>query len=257
MMVVPVPWMFPVGGAPPLLKLLTRTSPAAILPPLGKPSGTKATPYGLRSPLAGIVEELIAFGRNFSSAWAGTARADQRARPARRVNVVRMIDSCFLFMLLPLLWLAACSRRSCDRAYPAGGSWLPGAEENSGTAKKPQGFDKTARRLPELPMLLHFCKRSGIAAGASEMKGWHHVTSRWGRWRCPSTLTAASAVPSREPQSPARRGCRQRTAGRRRKPQRRAAPERDREQTRFGARGSVAARGAPRVLGTSWRTCTR
>ena len=35
--------------------------------------------------------------------------------------------------------------------------WLPGAEENSRSAKKPQGFDKTARRLPELPMLLRFC----------------------------------------------------------------------------------------------------
>ena len=45
--VVPVPCWFAL-----LLKLLTRTSPAASLP---WDFGTMATPYGLTSPLAGIV----------------------------------------------------------------------------------------------------------------------------------------------------------------------------------------------------------
>ena len=38
-MVVPVPCLFPL-----LLKLATRTSPAAVAPPDGNPGGTKATP---------------------------------------------------------------------------------------------------------------------------------------------------------------------------------------------------------------------
>jgi hypothetical protein len=38
-MVVPAPWELAL-----LLKLLTRTSPPVIVPPPGKPMGTKATP---------------------------------------------------------------------------------------------------------------------------------------------------------------------------------------------------------------------
>jgi hypothetical protein len=53
MMVVPVPCVLVLS-----LKLLTRTSPADSVPPAGKWPGTKATPYGLRSPLAGMVDEL-------------------------------------------------------------------------------------------------------------------------------------------------------------------------------------------------------
>src|SRR5580692_7686434 len=56
-MVVPAPCRLSL-----LLKLLTRTSPAAMMPPAGKDAGTKATPYGLTSPFAGIVEELMTRG---------------------------------------------------------------------------------------------------------------------------------------------------------------------------------------------------
>src|SRR5579864_2406430 len=49
-MVLPVPW-----ALVPLLKLDTKTSPPASIPP-GKPWGTKATPYGFISPLGGTVE---------------------------------------------------------------------------------------------------------------------------------------------------------------------------------------------------------
>src|SRR5260221_120532 len=49
--VVPVPWRFAL-----LLKLKTKIPPGLIAPPVGKPGGTKATPYGFTSPLAGTVE---------------------------------------------------------------------------------------------------------------------------------------------------------------------------------------------------------
>jgi len=62
--VVPKPWRFA-----PLLKLLTRTSPDAIAPPAGNPLGTNATPYGLRSPLSGMVEELTSRGINAPLIW--------------------------------------------------------------------------------------------------------------------------------------------------------------------------------------------
>jgi hypothetical protein len=52
-MVVPVPWRLVE-----LLKLETRMSPAASGPPPGNPLGTKATPYGFSSPLAGTVETV-------------------------------------------------------------------------------------------------------------------------------------------------------------------------------------------------------
>src|SRR5579871_176911 len=53
-MVVPLPCKFPPATL--LLKFETRMSPGWSGPPSGNPLGTKATPYGLRSPLAGTVE---------------------------------------------------------------------------------------------------------------------------------------------------------------------------------------------------------
>ncbi|HWZ24236.1 MAG TPA: IS110 family transposase [Verrucomicrobiae bacterium] len=38
------------------MKFETRTSPGWIVPPAGNPGGTKATPYGFKSPLAGTVD---------------------------------------------------------------------------------------------------------------------------------------------------------------------------------------------------------
>src|SRR5579883_2637758 len=66
--VFPLPWMFALS-----LKLLTSTSPVLIMPPPGKPSGTKATPYGFSSPVAGTVEVLSSRGMNASAANAGAA----------------------------------------------------------------------------------------------------------------------------------------------------------------------------------------
>src|SRR5580700_6551138 len=57
LIVVPVPWILELA-----LKLAANTSPGAIEPPAGNPSGTKATPYGLTSPFEGIVEELMSLG---------------------------------------------------------------------------------------------------------------------------------------------------------------------------------------------------
>ena len=50
-MVVPVPCVLVL-----LLKLETRMSPGVSRPPDGNPLGTNATPYGFRSPFAGMVE---------------------------------------------------------------------------------------------------------------------------------------------------------------------------------------------------------
>src|ERR1700688_557569 len=49
--VVPLPWRFVLA-----LKFETRTSPGLIVPPVGNRGGTKATPYGFKSPLAGTVD---------------------------------------------------------------------------------------------------------------------------------------------------------------------------------------------------------
>src|SRR5579864_5992046 len=57
-MVVPVPCRFL-----PLLKFETMTSPGLSMPPCGNPCGTNATPYGLISPLAGMVEtDMVGLG---------------------------------------------------------------------------------------------------------------------------------------------------------------------------------------------------
>src|SRR5580698_3689094 len=90
-MVVPVPWTLET-----LLKLLTSTSPPAMLAPDGNPTGTKATPYGLTSPLEGTVEELISFGINASAVLPGVAK------PARTIRLTDQdrqpldgLNSCF------------------------------------------------------------------------------------------------------------------------------------------------------------------
>src|ERR1700730_15794582 len=57
MIVVAVRWILELA-----LKLAGSGSPGAIEPPAGKPSGTKATPYGLTSPFEGTVGELTSFG---------------------------------------------------------------------------------------------------------------------------------------------------------------------------------------------------
>src|ERR1700687_428912 len=50
-MVVPVPWRFML-----LLKFEIKISPGLIVPPVGNPGGTNATPYGFTSPLLGTVD---------------------------------------------------------------------------------------------------------------------------------------------------------------------------------------------------------
>ncbi len=59
--VVPVPWALAL-----LLKFETRTSPGAIVPPEGNLRGTIATPYGLRSPFGGTVDDMMISGKNGS-----------------------------------------------------------------------------------------------------------------------------------------------------------------------------------------------
>src|SRR5208283_5484438 len=85
-----------------LLKLPISTSPAAIAPPLGKPSGTNATPYGLRSPFAGIVEELICAGMNACCAAATDPGADASRVAASATPLGRMFDSFLVCIIVPL-----------------------------------------------------------------------------------------------------------------------------------------------------------
>jgi hypothetical protein len=62
-----------------LLKFDTRTSPGLIAPPLGKLVGTKATPYGFPSPLAGTVDTTrMGPGRNGRSSSSAIKTDDQR-----------------------------------------------------------------------------------------------------------------------------------------------------------------------------------
>src|ERR1700678_1400119 len=86
-MVVPVP-------CTPLLplKLETRTSPGASGPPGRKPTGTKATPYGLPSPLDGTVDTirsgLVGSWPRMDSAIAhvGTRRVGSARKAAIRIG---------------------------------------------------------------------------------------------------------------------------------------------------------------------------
>jgi hypothetical protein len=80
LMVVPVPWMLAL-----LLKLAISTSPDAMSPPVGKPSGTNATPYGLTSPFDGTVDELIRSGMNASCACAVCAAPESPTLAANKI----------------------------------------------------------------------------------------------------------------------------------------------------------------------------
>jgi len=88
-MVVPVPCRFAL-----LLKFETRTCPGCKGPvPLWKPNGTKATPYGFRSPLCGTVEIILSWsGRKASASARGIpVKTAQSATPAERSLVTRFL----------------------------------------------------------------------------------------------------------------------------------------------------------------------
>src|ERR1700722_2966594 len=73
-MVVPVPWRFAL-----LLKFEIKISPGLIVPPAGNPGGTKATPYGFTSPLAGTVDTArTCAGRNPGPSSAAIKTEEQR-----------------------------------------------------------------------------------------------------------------------------------------------------------------------------------
>src|ERR1017187_3964043 len=99
--VVPRPWMLAL-----LLKLLTRTSPAAIAPPFGNPDGTKATPYGFTSPFSGIVVELTSWGTKAARALATDPSATDRLRLAANMALKRgREDFGFVGASSHLLWV--------------------------------------------------------------------------------------------------------------------------------------------------------
>src|SRR5260370_36669019 len=75
-MVVPVPCLF--DGA---LKLDTRTSPGISVVEGGTPLGTKAMPYGLRSPLVGTVAATVDDGGRIGSPRAMEDPNDNTTRP--------------------------------------------------------------------------------------------------------------------------------------------------------------------------------
>src|SRR5216683_6772337 len=85
-MVVPLPCRFELA-----LKLDTSTSPGLIVPPLGKLAGTKATPYGLRSPLDGTVDTTRTGpgrkGRSSSCAFSRSGvSAQNRSAPTNGIH---------------------------------------------------------------------------------------------------------------------------------------------------------------------------
>src|ERR1700733_14996070 len=100
--VAPVPCTPVTGTVSVLLKLLTSTSPAAMIPPPGKCSGTNATPYGLTSPLPGTVEELINCGMNGSAALAGVPKVTLKLAASRALRATHTIV-CVIFMAVPRL----------------------------------------------------------------------------------------------------------------------------------------------------------
>src|ERR1700675_3633755 len=78
--VVPVPWRLPPVVVGALLKFDTKTSPGLIVPPLGKLAGTKATPYGFPSPLAGTVDRTrTGPGRNGRSS-SSAIKTDEQSK---------------------------------------------------------------------------------------------------------------------------------------------------------------------------------
>src|SRR4029077_7879335 len=119
-MVVPVPWRFPPVMVGALLKFDTRTSPGWIVPPAGKLRGTKATPYGFPSPLAGTVDTTrVGPGRNgWSSSSASNTAVQSRQDATARANtfhrpgflpvenfesIIRFIWAISRFILTPFL----------------------------------------------------------------------------------------------------------------------------------------------------------
>src|SRR5579871_5859529 len=78
--VLPVPCVLPL-----LLKLETRMSPGESGPPFGNPGGTKATPYGFISEIAGTVEILNpgTAGRFGISGWCLMSTAEAELHNSR------------------------------------------------------------------------------------------------------------------------------------------------------------------------------
>src|SRR6516165_8964442 len=68
------------------LKFDTSTSPGEIFPPLGKPEGTNATPYGLRSPFDGTVDETRYPGKNWFAATAWVAANGNQAQAVTSIE---------------------------------------------------------------------------------------------------------------------------------------------------------------------------
>src|SRR5580704_8464317 len=115
--VVPVPWRFAL-----LLKLETKISPGLMVPPAGKPGGTKATPYGFTSPLPGTVDTVrTGPGRNGrSSSSASKTPEHRRQEMTAAANtfstpdfsrsekycepVIRFIQAISRFMVTPFLF---------------------------------------------------------------------------------------------------------------------------------------------------------
>src|ERR1700730_10238081 len=94
--VVPLPWRFVLA-----LKFEIRTSPGLIVPPVGNTGGTKATPYGFKSPLAGTVDTTrTGPGRNGLSSAFKRAGQSTQSRTAvvnginRRLNFVSLANHC-------------------------------------------------------------------------------------------------------------------------------------------------------------------
>src|SRR5216683_5175364 len=103
-MVVPVPWRFEL-----LLKFEIKMSPGLIAPPVGNPVGTKATPYGFTSPLAGTVETArTCAGRNGPSAAikAGEQSRQDRAAPANIFSTPNFVPVEKLFEpVIRFMWV--------------------------------------------------------------------------------------------------------------------------------------------------------
>jgi len=95
--VVPVPWVLVR-----LLKFATRMSPVLIAPPVGKPAGTKFTPYGFRSPLPLTVETVFSVGRKPAALavapMANRVVALMAAAPMADLTAAAVLNFALLFM---------------------------------------------------------------------------------------------------------------------------------------------------------------
>jgi hypothetical protein len=70
--------------------------PGLSMPPPGKPLGTNATPYGLRSPLAGTVE-MCSGGGNGRGRMGVTANTTPFVALKNIINISRHRTLCFIF----------------------------------------------------------------------------------------------------------------------------------------------------------------